>query len=74
MNDTAPVMKPIWYFVGLILLAMGVVILATGMWELAFPPEVQPVLAALRANLWWGGIMIAAGLLFLFLNRGTKQR
>ncbi|OGD29576.1 MAG: hypothetical protein A2Y56_11905 [Candidatus Aminicenantes bacterium RBG_13_63_10] len=66
-------MKPIWYFVGLILLVMGAIILAAGLWGLFVRPLGPPkVLASLHAELWWGGFMILAGAAFLALNRRVR--
>jgi hypothetical protein len=52
---------PIWFFVGLILLAYGALV------ELAalVYPVGATVLASLRPGLWWGAIMIVAGVAFL---------
>ena len=65
-------MKPIWFFVGLTLLVMGGLVLVAGIVMLFTPPPRGTVLAGLRPNLWWGGIMVAAGLLFLVF--GGKPR
>ncbi len=62
-------MKPIWYFVGLILLSMGAVVLASGLYRLVFPSTAQTVLQELRPDIWWGAIMILAGGIFFFTNR-----
>ncbi len=69
MTDTVQKMKPIWYFVGLILLVMGSVILATGVYDLVRHVESNKVLSHLHAAVWWGGLMTAFGLLFVLLNR-----
>jgi hypothetical protein len=66
-------MKPIWFFVGLILVVMGAVVLAAGVWGVFFPPAGPPkVLASLRPSLWWGGFMVLAGAAFLFFNRKAR--
>lgn len=54
----------IWFFSGILLLAYGVLIAATGLWELAHPPTHPPVLFHLHAPIWWGGMMAAAGLAY----------
>jgi hypothetical protein len=54
----------IWFFSGLLLLSYGVIIMATGLWELVHPPLIEPVLWQLHAPIWWGGIMTAAGLFY----------
>ncbi len=69
-NNTDAGMKPIWYFVGWVLLIMGVVIAVTGFYYLLAPASSQTVLAELHPNIWWGGIMILAGLIFLWRNKG----
>ena len=55
----------IWFFSGLLLLAYGVLIAATGLWELAHPLVNPPVLNNLHAPIWWGAIMAAAGLAYV---------
>lgn len=57
-------MLSIWFFVGLILLVMGTIITLTGVYYLV-KPSYTTVLAHLHPNLWWGLIMVIAGLLFL---------
>ncbi|MBI3003883.1 MAG: hypothetical protein HYY49_00530 [Ignavibacteriales bacterium] len=65
-------MKPIWYFVGLMLTAMGILIFAAGIYQLFNPPEVRTVLAESHANIWWGAIMFLFGG-FMYLKTGRKQ-
>ncbi len=66
-------MKPIWWFVGLMLLAMGAVVLAAGLYLLAVPPAQATVLAGLRPNLWWGAVMMVAGAIFVLTHRASKK-
>ena len=54
----------IWLFSGVLLLAYGLLIMATGIYELAHPPTPEPVLWQLHAPIWWGGIMTVAGLFY----------
>jgi hypothetical protein len=72
MTDNVKKMKPIWFFVGLILLVMGAVILATGVYDLVRHVESGKVLAHLHPAVWWGGLMTLFGLLFVFLNRRAE--
>jgi hypothetical protein len=66
-------MKPIWYFVGLILLVIGGLILISGMYQLIHPPTVTKVLAELHPNLWWGTLMIVfGGLMFLKTRKQSR--
>jgi drug/metabolite transporter (DMT)-like permease len=63
-------MKPIWYFVGLILMSMGAVVLLSGLYRLFISAGGHAtVLQELRPDIWWGAIMILAGGIFFFLNR-----
>ena len=52
-------MKPIWYFVGLILLLMGGIIFLSGLYQFADPPATK--LAELHPNIWWGALMMLFG-------------
>ena len=52
----------IWWFAGILLLAYGVVIFATGVWELSHPLANPPVLNNLHAPIWWGAMLAVAGL------------
>ena len=64
-------MIPVWFFVGVILLIYGVLILATGLYELSHPPST--VLAELRPAIWWGALLTVIGAIYvyLFLPRGA---
>jgi hypothetical protein len=62
-------MKPIWYFVGLVLLSMGSLVFLTGVYILAFGVAQKTVLAGLHPNVWWGALMVVVGLIFFLKNR-----
>ncbi len=66
-------MKSIWYLVGMLLLMMGIVITAAGIYHFIDPPATPPVLFSLHPDLWWGVVMIVAGSIFFFgARRGTR--
>jgi FtsH-binding integral membrane protein len=65
-------MKPIWYFVGLMLSAMGIVVLAAGIANYLNPPARATILSHLHPALWWGMVMIIVGLIYFFSNRHSK--
>ncbi|MGA2624903.1 MAG: hypothetical protein ABSF91_13675 [Bacteroidota bacterium] len=67
-------MKPIWYFVGLLLSVLGVIVTISGLYGLANPPEQQKVLWNLHADIWWGAIMIVGGVIFVLANRKKTVR
>jgi hypothetical protein len=54
----------IWFFTGVSLAVNGLIILVTGLYELASPPEHPVVLADLHANVWWGALLLILGLFF----------
>ena len=62
-------MKPIWFFVGILLSVVGMVITVSGIVGLVSPPEHMKVLGHLHADFWWGLVMTAAGVLFLLTNK-----
>ena len=55
----------IWFFIGLLLTAYGVLITATGVYELSVPIVNPPVLANLHASIWWGAVLLLIGLTYL---------
>jgi hypothetical protein len=73
MADADPRMKPIWYFVGLILLVMGGIIFLAGLYGLLVRPLGPPkVLGSLHPDIWWGGFMVLAGAFFFLAGRKSK--
>jgi hypothetical protein len=61
---------PVWFFVGLLLLVYGALILFSGLAEWRNPPPT--VLANLHAPVWWGGLMtvLGAGYVVAFRPKG----
>ena len=49
----------IWFFVGILCLLYGLVLLPTGIYEFSHPPHV--VRADLHATFWWGVLMTLFG-------------
>jgi hypothetical protein len=64
-------MKPIWFFVGLVLLVMGLVVAATGVYDLIARVDPKTVGADLHPNIWWGGLMVLVGAIFVLTNRNA---
>ena len=50
---------PVWFFVGLLLLVYGLLILGSGLAEWSHPPDT--VRADLHAPVWWGALMAVIG-------------
>lgn len=65
-------MKPIWYFVGLILFVMGLLLVISGLLNLSSVTEAKTVLPHLHADIWWGAIMMIVGLIYIIKNRKVK--
>ncbi len=64
-------MIPVWFFVGVLLLIYGVLILADGIIEWNHLPDT--VLANLHSTVWWGALLIVIGALFVHLFRPRKS-
>lgn len=63
---------PVWFFVGLLLLIYGVLIFITGLAQWSNPPaDVQ--LTQYHASVWWGGLLIALGILYCYMFRPGKS-
>lgn len=64
----------IWFFVGLSLMVNGALILATGIYEIASPPENHVVLYGLHANVWWGGLLFVLGVVYCLRFSPARER
>lgn len=56
----------IWFFIGLLLLAYGVLICASGIYELFSPPAHPVIMADLHAPIWWGALLFVIGAVYTF--------
>ena len=66
---------PIWFFIGVLLTAYGVMIFSYGIYELAtgsYPPLVQ--LTNLHAPIWWGAVLGLLGLFYVIKFRPGRAR
>lgn len=65
-------MISIWFFIGILLLFYGVVILGQGLYELSVPPERTVVLASLHIGIWWGVLLLVMGAGYSYHFRPKK--
>jgi hypothetical protein len=64
----------IWFFIGISLLVNGVLILASGIYELVHPPATPVVLFNLHASLWWGALLTILGVAYCVYYMPGKNR
>ena len=64
---------PIWFFIGVLLIVYGVLILGYGLYELTTGVTANVVLSNLHAPVWWGAIMLALGLFYALRFRPGKE-
>lgn len=59
---------PVWFFIGLILLADGLLIFGWGVYRLLRPEALgrEVALGGLHADVWWGLLITALGLFYTF--------
>ena len=62
---------PVWFFVGLLLLTYGALIVASGIAEWSDPPPT--VLANLHAPVWWGSLMVVLGAGYILAFRPRRS-
>jgi len=62
---------PVWFFVGLLLLIYGALILASGIAEWHNPPPT--VLADLHVPVWWGSLMVVLGAVYINAFRPRRS-
>jgi hypothetical protein len=64
----------IWFFIGVLLLIYGVLILGSGIADLVSPPQNPVVLFELHAGVWWGAVMVVLGILYSYLFSPWRMR
>ena len=64
-------MIPVWFFVGVILLIYGFIILGTGIYEFSSPPPT--VLASTHPAVWWGALLTVIGGIYVYLYMPKKS-
>ena len=64
----------IWFFIGMLVFVYGIVITATGIYEIFVPPAHPVVLASLHAGVWWGAVMLILGGFYLYRFSPKKER
>lgn len=65
---------PIWFFIGVVLVIYGGLILGYGVFEwstASYPPGVQ--LVELHTPVWWGGLLAILGLLYVVKFRPGRE-
>lgn len=66
-------MISIWFFIGVLLLAYGVLILGAGIFDYMNPAAHPVVLSELHAGLWWGVLLLALGAWYTLKFKPTKE-
>ena len=69
MDEAKTKTRSIWFFVGIVLSAMGFITFLAGILSVDGPENQTVRLATLHANIWWGILMFLAGLLYAAVNR-----
>ena len=64
----------IWFFIGISLLVNGILILASGIYELIQPPQTPVVLFNLHASVWWGALLAGVGAFYCIYFAPGKGR
>ncbi len=65
-------MLPVWFFVGIIFLIYGVLIVVTGLYGLSHPA--QTVLGNLHPAIWWGAVITCVGAIFFYTSGPWRSR
>jgi uncharacterized membrane protein HdeD (DUF308 family) len=67
-------MRSIWYLVGLILFAIGILVFIAGLYSLSHPVDKNIRLTNLHTNIWWGALIIIAGVVYIVKNKNKYTR
>ncbi|MCX5867056.1 MAG: hypothetical protein NT009_06160 [Proteobacteria bacterium] len=65
-------MLSVWSWVGIILSVYGLIVTGAGVYYLSHP-ETVTALHQLNPSLWWGAIIVVAGVLLLLAGRSGKS-
>ena len=63
----------VWFFIGVLLLIYGALILSAALYELTSPPERTVVLQSLHVGVWWGALVLALGAVYTWLFRPGER-
>ena len=65
----------IWFFIGALLLAYGIVIFVAGVYGIFVPPAQPVVLENLHAGVWWGVFLALVGAFYTirFFPKGKQN-
>jgi hypothetical protein len=69
-----PGMVSIWFLIGLLLTAYGLIISAVSIYQYFVPPAAPPVLAGLHAGIWWGLFIFLMGLFYCWRFQPGKTK
>ena len=64
----------IWFFIGISLLANGLLVLGAGLYQLLRPPQNPVVLFNLHANVWWGALLVVFGAVYCITFSPSRER
>jgi len=64
---------PVWFFVGVLFLVYGVLILGSGLAEWSHPPA-EVHLSELHAPVWWGILLIVLGVVYCGTFRPGRNK
>ncbi len=62
----------IWFFIGLLVLIYGVMILGVSLANYSAPSDV--VMADLHVGVWWGALLVVIGALYVFFFRPGRAK
>lgn len=66
-------MISIWFFIGLLLVAYGIIILGAGIYDYLNPVKNTVVLSDLHAGIWWGVLILGLGLYWAITEAPKKD-
>jgi hypothetical protein len=69
-----PGMVSIWFLIGMLLTAYGVIITAAGFYQYFVPPANPPALVELHAGIWWGLFILVLGCFYCWRFQPGKTK